>query len=215
MATSTAPAVGTAEPAQQALVVLPPGVSIHMIAFAEYLQAVQFLDVMKEHADRCKPGVAHTTIVRTKDQFIAASQVPCDLILVSAHGPVFKPGEPLAPAIGDGNPQNRIDLHELADKDSVRLGARAGIIWDACNTGRPAFRAELARLTGDEVVHVAPIGKIWWDDSVQIAGTIFDALLGPGGPPITSGAVAAASATAAASARIRLWHGRLASKNAP
>lgn len=121
---------------------------------------------------------------------------------------MFELGKPLRPVIGGGNPENRLDVRDLGHANPVRFGARTGIIWDVCHMGRPAFRDELARLSAADVVHVAPIGKIVWDDSVHVATTILDALLVYGRQPITTARVTAA-ATAAASGRIRLWHAAL------
>jgi hypothetical protein len=181
-----------------------------MIAFAGHPDARRFLDLMEQRVNEHRPGVAFKTIVTTKDQFVEALQVEVDLMLVSAHGPVFELGKPLRPVIGDGNPQNRVDVSDLGRANSVRFGARVGIIWDVCHMGRPAFRGELARLSAAEVVHVAPIGKIFWDDSVHVTSTILDALLVYGNQPITPARVTAV-ATTAASGCIRLWHAALGS----
>lgn len=204
MATSMGSATGIGAPAQQVPLVLPSATAIHMIAFAEHRDAGRFLDMMEQRVNGHRPGAALKTIVTTKDQFVRAVQADVDLMLVSAHGPVFELGTPLRPVIGDGNPGNRVDVRDLR-RARVRLGARIGIIWDVCHTGRPAFRAELARLSATEVVHVAPIGKIVWDDSIHVASTILDALFAHGGHPITPARVRAAAMTAA-SGHIRLWH---------
>jgi hypothetical protein len=179
-----------------------------MIAFAEHLDAKRFVRKMKRHADQRRRGVAHTTIVKSRDQFLRALQAEADLMLVSAHGPRATLREPV---IGDGNPENRVDLRDLGWVNPFRLGARAGIIWDACYTGSPEFMfmGEFARLSAADVVHVAPVGQIEWDDSVHIATTLLNELLAVGSPPISPGSVAAAAASAAASSRIELWHGPL------
>jgi hypothetical protein len=156
-----------------------------MIAFAEHPDARKLLDMMEQRVNEYRTGAALKTIVTTKDQFVRALQAEVDLMLVSAHGPVFEFGKPLRPVIGDGNPKNRVDVRDLGHANPVR--------------------DELARLSAAEVVHVAPIGKIVWDDSVHVASSIFDALFAEGSQPITSARVAAA-AIAAASGRIRLWH---------
>lgn len=208
MATGLSPTTGTGAPAQQVPLVLPSTTAVHMIAFAEHPDARKLLDMMEQRVNEHRTGAALKTIVTTKDQFVRALQAEVDLMLVSAHGPVFEFGKPLRPVIGDGNPKNRVDVRDLGHANPVRFGARTGIIWDVCHTGRPAFRDELARLSAAEVVHVAPIGKIVWDDSVHVASTIFDALFAYGSQPITPTRVAAA-AIAAASGRIRLWHAAL------
>ncbi len=116
---------------------LPPGTAIHMIAFAEHRDANRFVRKMERHANQLRRHVAHTTIVATRDQFLRALQAETDLMLVSAHGPRATQREPL---IGDGNLQNRVDLRHLGHASPFVLGARAGIIWDACLHRMPEVR---------------------------------------------------------------------------
>ena len=199
---------GTTVAAQLDPLVLPPGTAIHMIAFAEHRSAKRFVLEMERHVNQLGRHVARTTIVATRDQFLRALQAETDLMLVSAHGPRATQHEPL---IGDGNPRNRVDLRDLGRARPFVLGARAGIIWDACYTGCPkfGFMNEFARLSAAGVVHVAPVGEIEWDHSVHLATTILNKLLAVGIPPIMPTSVAAAAASAAASSQIELWHSPL------
>ena len=202
MSTVGGPAASTSAGGPQTPLVLPPGTVIHMIAFAGHEEACEFLDEMVKHVNRHGDGIAHPTIVTTGDQFIRASQAQVPVMLVSAHGPGSETAEPV---IGDGK-GNRACLRSLGRTEPFVFGARAGIVWDACYTGRPAFRSELARLSAPGAAHVAPVDKIWWPHSVYMARTIFDALLAPGGPPITPASFAAEAANTAASSGIKLWH---------
>ena len=163
----------------QTLLVLPPGTVIHMIAFAGHDEACEFVDEMVKHVNQYGDGIAHPTIITTGDQFIQASQAQVPVMLVSAHGPASKTAEPV---MGDGK-GNRACLRYLGRTEPFLFGARAGIVWDACYTGQPAFRSELARLSAPGVTHVAPADKIWRPHSVYMATTIFDALLAPTAHP--------------------------------
>jgi hypothetical protein len=191
-------------PGERAPLVLPAGTVIHMIAFAEHDEACEFVRCMARRANRHRDGVARETIVATGEDFAWAARTQSDLMLVSAHGPANERAEP---ALGDGKGNNRVTLRSLGWAVPFTFGARAGIIWDACHTGLPAFASQLARLSGPGVAHVAPTGKIYWDDSVRMAGTIIDELLAPGRPPVTPAAFTAAAARAAAATRVKLWHG--------
>ena len=98
---------GTTATAQLNPLVLPPGTAIHMIAFAGHDDAKRFVGKMKRHANQLRRDSAHATIVATKDQFLQALQAETSLMLVSVHGPRAAQREPV---IGDGNPENRVDL---------------------------------------------------------------------------------------------------------
>src|SRR5215467_12382636 len=155
-ASANSPA-GIKAAAQLCPLALPPGTAIHMIAFAEHSYAKRFVGKMKRHANQRRRDVAHMTIVATRDQFLRALQAETDLMLVSAHGPRATQREPV---IGDGNPENRVDLRNLGHANPFVLGARAGIIWDVCYTGCPEFMfmGEFARLTS--ATESAPVGEI-------------------------------------------------------
>jgi hypothetical protein len=191
--------------------VLPAGTVVHLIAFAGHDEACEFAGCMVQRANRQQDGIARQTIVTTADQFAWAARARADILLVSAHGPADASGDPV---VGDGK-GNRVRLRSLGQQGRFLFGARAGMAWDACYAGQPAFRAELARLSAPGVAHVAPAGKICWNDSLQMARTILDELLEPGSAPVTSASFAAAAATAAATSRIQLWHGILAGRKAP
>jgi hypothetical protein len=180
-----------------------------MIAFARYDEACKFVDKMMKYANRHRDDIAHRTLVTTGDQFTWAAEAQVDVMLVSAHGPGSKLDEPV---LGDGN-GNRACLKSLGQTKPFAFGARAGIAWDACYTGQPAFRSELGRLSAPGIAHVAPTGMIRWRHSVHMARKIIDELLAPGSPPVTPASFAAAAAKAAASSRIKLWHGPLGAGN--
>ena len=86
----------------------------------------------------------------------------------------------------------------------AKIGARAGIVWDACNAGRPAFRKELAPLLAHQVASIGVIGRIDDPDSTSIATKILEELLSPGKPPVTAETVLAAGRAARAVTRLNL-----------
>jgi hypothetical protein len=180
-----------------------PAAQICMIAYASHDQAAAFVQQMAALADTLMPGSAYARVVTTKDVFLLALQTQAVLTVVSVHGPEEQ--EP-APVIGDGTDANRIGFRELGA--SSLSGARAGIIWDACHLAREAFRTEFARLSRPDVVHIAPAGKIEWDDSVHLAETMLSILLASGSPPITPAAASAAAAKTADSSAIGLEYWR-------
>jgi hypothetical protein len=185
--------------------ILPEGTVIHMIAFAGYTEARSLVERMMQRANGHRDGIAHETAVVTGEDFVRAARAPVDLMLVSAHGPRDELAEP---ALGDGQ-GNRADLRPLGGSlVPFAFGARAGIIWDACYIGQPAFWDQLARLSAPGVAHVGPAEKIWPEDSDHVAGPIIDELLAPGRPPVTPAAFAAAAARAAAMPnQVMLRHG--------
>ena len=191
----------------------PYGTEIRMIAYASHEDACRFVSETTAHLwplmqSVTWPAIVATTIVTTKEQLIVELQAPAALTMVSAHGPAMNdPNNPFSPRIGDGTPEKRIELRELGQHNFAGFGARAGMIWDACYAGRREFRREFARLSRPGVVHVGPLCKIEYNDSVHMASTIIDELLVPGAPAVTPASFAAAAAKAAESSRIKLCHG--------
>lgn len=177
------------------------GAQIRMIAYAGHEQAAAFVQQMAARANTLSPGSAYPQIVTARDAFLLALQARAALTVVSVHGP--KKEEP-APFIGDGSDENRIDFRELGRTAPFLFGARAGMIWDACHLAREAFGTEFARLSRPGVIHIAPAGEIYWDDSVHMAETMLGVLLGSGGSPVTSAAAGAAAARAVDSSAIEL-----------
>lgn len=204
--TADGPTASACAGAVQAPLVLPAGAVIHMIAFVGHVEACEFVDEMVKYVNLHGDGIACPTIVTTGDEFLWASRAQVPVMLVSAHGPVTETAELI---IGDGT-GNRVCLGSLGWAEPFVFGARAGMVWDACYIGQPAFGSELARLSAPEVTHVAPADKIWWHQSVHMATTIFDTLLAPGSPPITAATFAAAAARTAASSRVKIWRSSLA-----
>jgi hypothetical protein len=183
--------------------VLPAPAVIHLIAFAGYPESVEFAELMAQRADRRRTGSACVTEVVSGDDFARAARARTELMLVSAHGPA---SELAPPVLGDGQGR-RVVLGQLGLGSPFTFGALTGVIWDACYTGQPAFRRQLARLSDPAAGHIAPVGKICWNASEHMAGTIIDDLLAPGRPPVTAAAFTAAAARAAAESSIELWHG--------
>lgn len=137
---------------------------------------------------------------------------PADLKLVSAHGPLFEPGVPLHPHIGDGD-RNQIDLRHYGHNRPSMIAARAGIIWDVCHSGRPRFRQLIAPHLTHEITHVGIQGKVWYNDSVRITSAILTALLTVETSNITPDAVAAAAEVAKPAPKYcTLVHTRLGSR---
>ena len=111
---------------------------------------------------------------------------------MSAHGSLFNIGAPFHPCIGD-EANNWLDLRDYGRGDPSLIGARAGIIWDVCNSGRPRFRELINPHLAHEITHVDVRGVVRYADSVHIASTIFTSLLTPETLNITPDAVAAAA----------------------
>jgi hypothetical protein len=161
---------------------------------------------MAWRANQHRKGIAWPTIVTTAEEFTWAARARVDLMLVSAHGPA---NARAGPALGDAK-GNRVDLRTIDWRAPFTFGARTGIIWDACYTGLPVTSSQLTRLSGPNVAHIAPTGKIWLEDSKLMAENIIDQLLAPGRPPVTPTAFAAAASRAAAAlaavaSQVELW----------
>jgi hypothetical protein len=207
MTTADLPVTSTGAELPLAPLSLPPGVVIHMIAFAGFPEACDFVADMAAFVNSYgRPGhvLAYPTIVTTKERFIWAAQAQTAVMLVSAHGPATAK---LAPVVGDGNWINRVTLRSLDQKEPFEFGARAATIWDACFAGQPAFRSELTRLSAPGVVHVGPTGKTDWEGSWAVVTAILRNLLAEGSSAITADSFATAAAKAAASGGMRSWLG--------
>jgi|HubBroStandDraft_3_1064219.scaffolds.fasta_scaffold227171_2 hypothetical protein len=198
----------TAASDPQAFVVPSPCTAIHMIAFArrDEARAREFVEEMEQYANQLRPGIARTTIATTRYEFSQALRAVTALMLVSVHGPGSEFSEPV---LGDGTPDNRLYLRHLSQRPGFLLGARAGIIWDACYAGQLTFLRELASLSEPGVVHIAPLKEIKLENSKPLTIEMLNALLAPGSPTITHTSVAAAAKAAAPSAGIKLWNGPL------
>jgi hypothetical protein len=195
MSTPDLPGTSTSADLPQAPLILPPGAVIHMIAFAGFPEACDFVADMAEFVNSYghRHAIAYPTIVTTKERFIRAAQAQTAVTLFSAHGPATAKH---APAVGDGDRNNRVTLRSLDQKNPFTFGARAGTIWDACFAGQPAFRSELARLSAPGVVHVGPAGKTYLDDSKAVITAILRHLLEEDSQAITADSFAAAAKAA-------------------
>jgi hypothetical protein len=205
MSVPGSPVAGMTAGSPRGPLVLPPDTVIHMIAFAGHDEACKFVGLIVQRANRRSNGSACKTIVTTGSQFTWAAQAQVDVLLVSAHGPA---SEESRPVLGDAR-GNYACLTALGRQEPFCFGARAGIAWDACYSGQPTFRSELARLSAPGVVHIAPAGEIRWNQSMHMGKALVDELLAPGVTTVTAGEFAAAAARAAASSAIELWHGPL------
>jgi hypothetical protein len=179
-----------------------------MITFAAYGKGAEFLQKMKSIAEGAPPKPAAVTVIVTEAQTVTefrdALLLPADLVIVSAHGSLYTIREPFQPgltAASDGSSE-WFEFSRLSA--GAKIGARAGIVWDACNAGRPAFRKELAPLLAHQVASIGVIGRIDDPDSTSIATKILEELLSPGKPPVTAETVLAAGRAARAVTRLNL-----------
>jgi hypothetical protein len=175
-------------------------VVIHLITFDAYETGVEFLERMRKVVIAQRTGAqVHLTKAATAAAFEAALRHPADLVIVSAHGPAYKIGEQFEAVLSAGFEDDRwVTLRQFGTSTDARIGARAGIIWDVCNAGRPGFVKELEPLLAWQIASVGVIGLIDDPYSTDIMTKILKELLAPGVPPITPETVK----TAAAEARI-------------
>lgn len=168
-------------------------IELHLIAFARYPDSVAFVRDMQGYVRALRPEARVrrsevTSLAGLKEEL----RRPADLILLSGHGPEFTRRELFDPAIGDCKGV-RLRICEFDCDSPQRIGARAGIIFDACNAGRPQFREALAPHLGEQITHVGVIGLVYPLDSKALVEPILQALFEPDRPRITPETVAAAA----------------------
>jgi hypothetical protein len=192
----------------------PAASPVHLIAFRQHQEAVEYLGEMTRLIAGLRPGWGQrVSLADDIPGFETALDEPADLVIASAHGQLYQPGIPFVPWIGDGS-EDRARwawLRDLGNTSGTRIGARAGIFWDVCNAGRPGFREVVDPFLRHRVVHIGVIGQIGYNDSISAGREILTALLQPRDPHITADAVAAAAGRAIRAASCRLhwtWLGK-------
>jgi len=163
---------------------------ILMISFENYLASVKFVCDMHSFVLQLRPDMRVVSVkVASSSALKDCLSVAADLVIVSGHGPAYTPRKPFVPAVGD------LAGVRLAVSEFGAVGARAGMFWDACNTGRPGFQKALAPCLSHPITHVGVIGKIREYESWPIARKFLAALLSPPDAAITPDAVAKAART--------------------
>jgi hypothetical protein len=185
---------------------LEAGIELHLIAFARYPESVSFVRDMQDYVRELRPEArVHRSEVTSLAGLKEELRRPAELILVSGHGPAFRRRESFDPAIGDCKGL-RLRICEFGCDSSQKIGARVGIVFDACNAGRPQFREALAPYLKYEVTHVGVIGLIEREDSRPMVKPILHALFAPESPLLSPEGVAAAAEMAKSHTHCQLTH---------
>ena len=190
---------------------------LRLLTFEEYDAGVQFLETMRGVVKDLRPDLhAPVTKAASATRFAEELRKPADLVIVSAHGPAYKIGKPFEPGLcASTDGLHWLSLQEICPGAGDSIGIRAGIVWDACNAGRPGFRDELEPLLAYEIANIGVIGQIGNPDSTNITTKILQSLLAPGSPRITAETVQAAGMAAKPVTRLQLSSELLGGKEAP
>jgi hypothetical protein len=179
---------------------------LHLIAFARYPESVSFVRDMQDYVRKLRP---EARVRRSEVASLAGLKEElrrsADLILVSGHGPEFRRRESFDPAVGDCKGV-RLRICEFGCDSFQKIGARAGVVFDACNAGRPQFREALAPHLGQQITHVGVIGLIYPADSQAFVKPILRALFTPENLCVTPETVAAAAEAAKSETGYNLIH---------
>jgi hypothetical protein len=179
----------------------PP--TIQLIGFAGYYDAGTFLAGLKKYIRRLRkdrsPVTVHRPVLRNPGDLARACCADTDLTIMSGHG-----GCGTTDAwISDGE-TNRLHFSEFQLLTQAKIGARGGLLWDACQAGRPAFRAAIEPHLAHQIAYVGVIGGLAYADSVTFIPAILKILLTPDDPQLTADAVIAAGQDARSSTKRRL-----------
>src|ERR1022692_1029360 len=132
--------------------------TIQLIGFAGYYDANTFLAGLEKYIRRLRQGrtpvTVHRPVLHSPGDVAQACCTGTDLAIMSGHG-----GYDMSDAwIGDGS-TNWLHFSEFQQLAQAKIGARAGLVWDACQAGRPAFRAAIERHLAHEIAYIGVIGS--------------------------------------------------------
>jgi hypothetical protein len=182
----------------------PTPVVIRLIGLKNHDDAYIFLAGLEKYIARLRRGrtpvTTHRPILRTTRNLVDELCAPADLAIVSAHG-----GHDTDAWLSDAV-ENLLCFGQFGDIAPGKIGTRHGILWDACQAGRPAFREAVEPHLAHEIVHIGVVGEIGFQDSVTITATFLRELLAPDIPTINADSITTAARKAQLATDRRLVH---------